>query len=353
MEAVQITNFVSSISEIQPSIIPRPRNPQRGEVLIRVHYAAVNYVDLLYAKGKHQNNRTLIQPPFTLGLEFSGVIVSLGIIDDQKEEHDNALKIGDHVFGSGIGAYAEFILVSKRAIRRVPQGWSLGDAATLAATATVAYGAISARAQAKKGEIALIHGAAGGIGAYACQIAKALGLRVIAGVRNKGDDDKMRFLTDLECVDGIVQTSQDGRWEDEVMNMTSGNGVDIVIDTVGLVRRSIRTLKPLGGRIVVVGFAGRDDKSIESIPMNAVLLRQAQLLGYRYGATDRINPEETRQIHDGLMSLIEKGLIKPVTYKRNYSGIHDITQALLDLESRETWGKIVVSITPDELKASL
>jgi NADPH2:quinone reductase len=192
---------------------------------------------------------------------------------------NRALKIGDKVFGSGIGAYAEYILVPQRAISHIPEGWSLANAATLDATATVAYGAI-VRGDARNGDTVLIHGAAGGIGAYSCQIAKALGLQVIAGVRRKDNTDKVRFLTDIGCIDKIIQTSDDSRWENEVMEATSGRGVDLVIDNVGLVQKSMRTLKPLGGKIVVVGFAGRDENTMESIPVNRILLRQAQVVGY-------------------------------------------------------------------------
>ncbi|KAK0113611.1 hypothetical protein ONS95_013856 [Cadophora gregata] len=124
------------------------------------------------------------------------------------------------------------------------------------------------------------------------------------------------------------------------MKITEGNGVDIVFDPVGLVDLSLKCLKQ-GGRILVVGFAGTEGR-LEKIAMNRVLLRQAQLIGYRYGETDRIDPAETAQIWKELKVLWESGKLNPTIYNEEYQGLESVVRAMKDLEARKVWGKAVV-----------
>lgn len=279
MEAIHITDFVSSASSLRPQLVPTPPDPGPGEVLVKVKCAALNHVDLLYAQGKHQNNVSLIRPPFTLGLEFAGTVLAVGSPSSPSTTEGQQLAPGDRVFGTGLGAYAEQILVSARSIHHIPPGWSFEDVAGLPATASVAYGAVVMRGGARRGDWVLVHGAAGGIGVYACQIAKALGAKVIGGLRDIADTTKTDALKELGCVDGLVATGSGPGWEEEAKKITGGRGVDLVIDNVGLVKESIRCLKPYGGKIVLVGFAGRGGV-MEQVQMNRILLKQAIVIGY-------------------------------------------------------------------------
>lgn len=112
----------------------------------------MNFVDLLYARGKHQNNRSLVVPPFILGLEFSGTVASEG----------DGWRPGDSVYGACVGAFAEKVVVQAKDLHRVPKnGWSFEDAAGIAGTSSVSYGALE-RADLKAGETVLVHAAAGG-----------------------------------------------------------------------------------------------------------------------------------------------------------------------------------------------
>ncbi|OJD18656.1 hypothetical protein AJ78_01352 [Emergomyces pasteurianus Ep9510] len=361
MQAIHITSFSTPLSAHCPQTIPAPPPPRANEALIKIHCAALNHVDLLYAQGKHQNNTSLIRPPFTLGLEFSGTIIALG--DSSPTSRSRAgsygtadgtpLSVGDKVFGSGLGAFAERIAVPISSIRRIPPGWTFEDAAGLAATASVAYGAVVVRGDIRDGQWVLIHGAAGGIGVYACQIAKACGARVIAGVRSLGDSEKVKMLRELGCVKAIVETGGDGNgtiadkggksWVDEVKEITGGSGVDLVIDNVGLVKESLRCLRAIAGKIVLVGFAGREGV-MEQLSMNRILLRQAVVIGYRYGETNRRNPNETKQIWDGLMNFIRLGTVKPITFERRYRGLNEVRNAIADLQARKIYGKAVIYI---------
>ncbi|OAX85164.1 hypothetical protein ACJ72_00466 [Emergomyces africanus] len=325
------------------------------DTLKKAFDGTLNHVDLLYAQGKHQNNTSLVRPPFILGLEFSGTIIALGD-STATGSHGTAdgtpLCVGDKVFGASLGAFAERIVVPIGIIRHIPLGWTFEDTAGLAATASVAYGATVVRGDMRDGEWVLIHGAAGGIGVYACQIAKACGARVIAGVRSMGDSEKVRMLRALGCVDAIVETGVSAdkggeSWVDDVRKITGGRGVDLVIDNVGLVKESLRCLRPIAGKIVLVGFAGREGV-MEQLSLNRILLRQAVVIGYRYGETNRTNPSETKQIWDGLMDLIRSGAVRPVTFERRYRGLNEVRDAMADLQGRKIYGKAVIYIAENE-----
>jgi NADPH:quinone reductase len=214
----------------------------------------------------HQNNTSLVRPPFTLGLEFAGTVLS--------STPSSEFRPGDRVFGGGIGAFAEYISAKESSLRRIPGGWSFAGAVSLAANAPVTYGGLIVRGRLKKSETVLITAAAGGLGLVAVQIAKAAGARVIAAA---GSDRKLdiarRFGAD-ECVN--YNNGED--WWKEVLQKTGGKGVDVVYDPVGFVDRSLKCLKQKG-RILLIGFAGREG-NMERIAMNRVLLRQAQIIGY-------------------------------------------------------------------------
>ena len=217
------------------------------------------------ARGKHQNNRSLVTPPFTLGLEFAGTVVS--------SPQASKYKPGDRIFGGSLGSYAQFITTKESSLHFMPKDWSFAAGAGLAATASVSYGGLILRGKLKAGETVLIHAAAGGLGLMAVQIAKAVGARVIA---TAGSKEKLEVARRFGA-DEVVSYNTEEWWK-TVLEMTGGEGVDVVYDTVGLVDKSLKCLKHKG-RVLVVGFAGTEG-DIERIAMNRVLLKQAQIIGY-------------------------------------------------------------------------
>lgn len=269
MQAIQISQFLSSptFSSLTPSTLERAA-PKADEYLIRITHVSLQHVDLLYAQGRHQNNhpkRGHVHPPFILGLDFAGIVVSA----PSAQTHDD-LHSGDRVMGSKLGAFAEFICVKPSQIRKVPASISNEVAAALVGAA-VSYGAVVHMAEVRKGETVLVTGANGGLGVVACQVAKALGAKVIGLVSSL---DKARRLRSLLDIDVIVS----GRaWENEV-KAVGGGGVDVVIDNVGLVESSLRCLN-FNGRIILVGFAGRNG-IMEEVAMNKILLKGARIIGY-------------------------------------------------------------------------
>jgi NADPH2:quinone reductase len=207
-----------------------------------------------------------VRPPFTLGLEFAGTVLS--------SRPSSEFLPGDQVFGAGSGSFAEYITVKESALHRIPKDWSFAGAVSIAANAPVTYGGLVVRGGLKKGETVLVTAAAGGLGLAAVQIAKALGARVIAAAGSERKLDVAKRYGADECVN---YTSGEDWWK-IVLEKTNGKGVDVVYDPVGMVDKSLKCLKPKG-RIIVIGFAGREG-NMERIAMNRVLLRQAQIIGY-------------------------------------------------------------------------
>ncbi|KIX06202.1 uncharacterized protein Z518_04176 [Rhinocladiella mackenziei CBS 650.93] len=338
MKAIQVTKYINSYSELHVAEIPSPI-PRQDQILVTVTHSALNHVDLLYARGVHQNNHIgLVKPPFVLGLEFVGIVASAPTT--------SGFKAGDHVWGSSVGGFAEQIAVPAATVQKVPTGWTLHDAAGLgAATAPVSYGALVRMANITAGQTVLIHAAAGGLGVVAVQIAHALGAKVVGTV---GSEEKAEVVRKLDGVIGVVRYDQEA-WEKEVLKLTDNVGVDSVYDTVGLVAKSIRCLK-FGGNIVIAGFAGLGGK-METLAMNRVLLKGVKLLGYRFGETGRRNPKENEEVWRGLNEMLETGKIKPVIY-HTYSGLESVPGAMDVLVSRKVWGKAVVEIRPQASSSS-
>ena len=239
-----------------------------------------------------------------------------------------------------MGAFAETIVVDEESLHRIPEGWSFEEACGLGATAGVSYGALIGRAKVQKGEWVMITGASGGLGLMAVQVAKAVGARVVAAVGNSEYKEEKEEVCRRYGADKVVFI-QEG-WEKKVLGITGEKGVDVVFDSVGTVESSIRCLAHFG-RVILIGFAGRGGE-MEKVAMNRILLKQAVVIGYRYGETDRRSPEETRMVWKRLMEMIEKGLIKPTVYKEKYYGLEDVPRAMDDLAARKLWGKAVIHV---------
>ncbi|KPM44614.1 hypothetical protein AK830_g1929 [Neonectria ditissima] len=357
MKAIIVHNFCESLDEIRVSNVPTPQ-PQEGEILIQVIAAGVNFVDILYAQGRHQNNKSLVRPPFTLGLEFAGIVVS--------SPEASSFKPGDAVFGDCPGSYCEFLVIPEASgsLQKIPASWSFTEAAALGATLPVSYGALVLRGGLKAGETVLVHSAAGGLGAMATQIAVAMGCRVLG---TAGSAEKCTYAQGLGA--SLCVNYSQGNWWERILEETDGRGVDVVFDPVGLVDRSLKCLAHRG-RVLVVGFAGRDGQ-MEKIAMNRLLLKQATLTGYvsrynfirhtesrltklcywqRYGESLRRDPDERRRIWHKLQPLVENGRIQPTIYQC-YTGLESLPRALKDLSSRKILGKAVIRVD-DERKDS-
>jgi len=197
------------------------------------------------------------------------------------------------------------------------------------------------RADAKSGETVLVHAAAGGLGLMAVQIAKAMGCVVIGTASSAS---KLAIVKEYGA-DYAVNYSNEG-WVKEVLDITGGKGVDVVYDPVGLVGLSLKCLAHFG-RILLIGFAGREG-NMEKIAMNRLLLRQARVIGYRFGETNRRRSEETKEVWRGLDRMITRGEIRPTVYGETYVGLGSMKRAVRDMADRKVWGKAVIVVDDAE-----
>ncbi|ADV20152.1 alcohol dehydrogenase [Cryptococcus gattii Ru294] len=297
--SLQVLHFTS---QIEP---PKP-DADKGEVLVDVHAAALNF------------------------FEASRCRVEEAITSSQES------LVRRSVYGTIVSNFPAEQLISVKSIIKAEHSYR---------TATTSYLAIVNRAQAKAGEWVLVHGAAGGVGIAACQIAKSLGCKVIAAASSDG---KRQFCKDYGGVDEVVDYTKEG-WQNKVKKLTGGKGVDVVFDPVGMIVPSLKCVN-FNARILVVGFAGG---TIEKIPANLLLLKQASVVGVYWGATELREPETAKQISSSVVQLLSKGDIRPIVHSTPYKGVEGVVQGLKDIEERKVWGKGVIVIREEEIKAKL
>ena len=221
-------------SAILPAEVPRP-DAAEGQVLVRVNAAGVGPWDALIREGK---SVVEIRLPVILGSDFSGVVAGVG-------KGVTNFEIGEEVWGvtneKFIGAYAEYACASAKMIGRKPKSLNFLEAASAPVVAVTAWQMLFEYARVSSGQVVLIHGAAGNVGAYAVQLAENAGIRAIATASER-DANYVRQLGADEVID-----YRKVRFENAVPP------VDAVIDTVGgeVRERSLRVLKPQGKLISI------------------------------------------------------------------------------------------------------
>ncbi|KAF2970431.1 hypothetical protein GQX73_g3109 [Xylaria multiplex] len=348
MRGIQVAQYVKGPKELQVTELPDPK-PSPDQYLIEVHAAATNFFDILQIQGKYQH-----QPPFpwVSGAEFSGVVLAA-----PANSKSPRFPVGSRVFGASQGAYATKVCATEEQLLAVPTGWSFTDAAGLFVTAPTSYGALVLRAGVKAGDWVLVHAAAGGVGLAAVQIAKAFGATVIA---TAGTARKLEVARAFGA-DHVIDY-RDASWPDQVRKLTpKGRGVDIVYDPVGLVDKSTKSVA-WNGRILIVGFAAG---SIEKVAMNKVLLKNISLVGIvrtktfipdpsiipygpagsHWGMYAKFERESVPAVWKGIDDLIGQGKFKSTVFTdKEFVGLETISDALLALGGRESWGKVVVKV---------
>ncbi|GAA5996026.1 NADPH:quinone oxidoreductase family protein [Rhodotorula paludigena] len=302
--------------------------PSPDEIVVDVHYAGLNFFDILQVQGKYQN-----KPPFPwiAGCEFSGVVSATSPIPQGCPFVPGQTR----VFGAGQGAYAEKIKVAWRTVIEVPKEMGLDEAAGLYITAPTSYAALVTRAKTQKGEWVLVHAAAGGVGLAAVQIAKTLGARVIA---TAGSAAKLEVAKRFGADYGVDYT-KDG-WQKEVLKITGGHGADVVYDPVGMIVPSLKCIA-WNGRLLVVGFAAG---SIEKIPANLLLLKNVAAVGVHWGAYTKNEPAVIGETWAALLELFRTRKLVGAVFGKVFDGLESVPEGLRALGGRETWGKAVVKI---------
>ncbi|KAM0748429.1 NAD(P)-binding protein [Meredithblackwellia eburnea MCA 4105] len=322
MKAFVMDSYVSSIGELKGHLrndAPKPK-PAAGEVLVNVYSAALNFFDILQIQGKYQT-----QPPFpwTPGLELSGVIAKESPIPPGCPFIPGKTR----VFGRTQGAYAEQAKANWKDLLEIHRGMRYDEASSLHVTYPTSYFALAIRGNLKAGEWALIHGAAGGVGICAVQIAKALGAKVIASTDS---EDKVEIVKKFGGADYAFDCA-DPTWPQKVLEITGGKGADVIFDPLGFVKPSLKCVAPQG-RILVV-------------PANLLLLKNVSVVGVFWGRWQRENPSKIAQVWSDLFKMLELGTLKPLVYSGDrYNGLESLTRGLEALAARKTFGKAVINV---------
>lgn len=269
--------------------------PRAGQVRVRIHAAALSYADMLAARGGHQAKAPL---PFTPGSEFAGTVDATG------SDVDN-FAVGDRVTGvCASGALAEMATVDAPALRRIPAGLDMAQAAGLRVNSATALHALADRGMLAPGETLLVLGSAGGVGSASVQIGKALGARVIAVASSA---DKRAFASAQGADSAIDYADVQGR--EALRQATGGCGVDMVFDPVGGggFHAAFRSLA-WGGRYLTVGFASG---TIPSLPLNLALVKGGALIGVEIGRFTTLEPARARANEARIERWVAEGKLRP------------------------------------------
>ncbi|HKW63950.1 MAG TPA: NADPH:quinone reductase [Candidatus Acidoferrum sp.] len=274
--------------------LPTPK-PAAGQVLVRIRAAGVNPYDTYMRAGTYAVKPPL---PYTPGSDGAGVIEAVG--DGVKK-----VKVGDRVYTARTvtGAYAEYALALEEQVHPLPAKISFSQGAGVWVPYGTAYHALHHSAKARSSETVLVHGASGGVGSAAVQMARAMGLTVFgtAGTR-KGLE-----LVKQEGAHQAFEHSKPG-YHEEIMKATGGRGVDIVLEMLANVNLATDLkLLALNGRVIIIGNRGEI-----TINPRDLMARRASARGFTLWA---ITPEEEADIHAGLIAGLENGTLRPVVGK--------------------------------------
>jgi NADPH2:quinone reductase len=320
MRAVQITSL-DGPSALSVQEVDEPSGD--GMVLIDVHAAGVTFPEVLQSRGEYQIKPPL---PFVPGSEVAGIVRSA--------PEGSGFSAGDRVAAfPGLGGFGEVVAAMPQATFPLPDSVSFEAGAGLPMNYLTMHFAFVRRGGLRRGETVLVHGAAGGIGTAAVQLAKALGARVIAVTSSDAKADIARRAGADEVV------SSDG-FRDAVKDLTGGAGVDVVVDPVGGDRftDSLRSLAR-EGRMLVIGFT---EGEIPTVKVNRLLLNNIAVVGVGWGAFWMRDPNFLQEQWNDLKPHIESGALAPVigaTFSLDEAG-----QAVGSLDERQALGKVVLTV---------
>lgn len=318
MRALQVTGQAGPDS-LAMADVPDPVRGA-GEVLIAVKAAGIAYPDLLLTRGLYQYRPDV---PFVAGSEVAGIVL--------EAEHVSGFLPGQRVAAyPHLSGYQEQVSVQEDRVFPLPDTVSFTAGAALPINYLTIHFALRARARLAPGEFVLVHGAGGGLGVAATQLAHADGARVLAVVSDEAKAEVARRAgaDHVLPVEGFLAAAKE---------ITDGRGVDIVVDPVGgdRVTDSLRSLAPLG-RLIVLGFTGGE---IPTIKVNRLLLNNLDVIGVGWGAYAFARDGYMREQWDDLLPLLSSGRLSPLVSRE--CRLEDVADVLRAMESRTQTGKAV------------
>ena len=306
-------------------------SPGKGQILVGVAAAGINFPDFLVVSGKYQ---VLPKRPFTPGKDLAGVVLGVGDDVTGFSAGDRVLCHVEH------GAFAEQILVTPAQTFKLPDGLSFVKAAAMGLVYQTAYLALVDRAGFRAGETVLIGGAAGGIGMAAVQIGKGLGARVLAAVRTP---EEAAFARESGADHVIDVGGPDIRetLRAQVHAATNGTGADVVIDPLGgdFLGAAMRAMAWCG-RLVVVGFAAGE---IPSVKVNYLLLKNISLSGLQWSDYRDRTPQRIDEVQADIFRLWKQGAVRPHVMKE--FAFEELPTALQMIGQGQIRGKAVVTVS--------
>ena len=329
MRALQIAEE-SGPDALQLTEAPEPEpshmlTPGEG-VVVDVKAAAVSFPDVLQSRGLYQYKPEM---PFIPGAEVAGTVRSAPAAA--------GLSPGDRVAAfTAMGGMAEVAVAPAFMTFPLADQLDFAQGAALILNYHTAYFALKLRGRLAEGERVLVHGAAGGVGTAALQVAKGLGATTVAVVSS---DEKEQVARDAGA-DDVVRS--DGPWREQAVELTGG-GVDVVLDPVGGDRftDSLRSLRE-DGRVVVVGFTGG---SIPEVKVNRLLLRNTEVIGAGWGGYVMSKPDLNGKIGAALDAMIAAGTVRPIVGQR--FPLAQGAEAMRVIDERRATGKVVLDVPGD------
>jgi NADPH:quinone reductase len=270
--------------------------PAASQVLVRIHAAGVNPVDTYIRSGAYAVKPPL---PYTPGVDGAGQIQAVGADVKDFNVGDRVYVFNDNSGQPRTGTYADHALLSPGQVRHLPPGVSFAQGAAIGVPYATVYYAAFDRAQVRPGEIALVHGASGGVGIASVQVLRAFGLTVIG---TAGTDRGMDAVKEHGA--HVVVNHRDPQYLDQIMKATHGRGADVIFEmNAHLNLEKDLTLLARRGRVVLIGNRGR----IEFDP-RAIMAREAAVLGM---VLFNLKTDDFRWMHAAIGAGLANGTLKP------------------------------------------
>lgn len=320
MKAIQVTQ-AGGPEVLQLADIPIPK-PKPHEALVKIAASGVNFIDIYQREGRYK-----VALPFVLGQEAAGVVTEVGA-------EVKSAKAGERVAWTGIlGTYAEYAAVPADRLVPIPEGVTNQQAAAAMLQGMTAHYLSHDTFPLKKGQTALIHAAAGGVGLLLLQMAHNIGARVIGTVST---DEKAALARQAGADEIILYTKSD--FEAEIKRITAGNGVDVVYDGVGKTtfEKGLSVLRPRGYMVLFGGSSGAVPPfDLIQLSTKGSLFITRPTLGHYIATTG-----ELRARSGAVFSMIAEDKLK-LRIEHTYK-LADAQQAHRDLEGRRTTGKLLL-----------
>ena len=320
MKAIQVKQVGGpEVMELKEMLVPEPKT---NEAAVKIVASGVNFIDVYYREGRYR-----AATPFIPGQEAAGDVVAVG-------SGVTSVKVGDRVaYTMVLGSYAEYATVAADRLVKIPDDVSYQQAAGTMLQGMTAHYLSHSTYPLKKGETALVHAAAGGVGLLLTQMAHNIGARVIATVST---EEKAKLARDAGADEVILYTQVD--FEGETKRLTGDKGVDVVYDSVGKTtfEKGLNVLRPRGCMVLYGGSSGPVP------PFDPIQLSQKGSLFVtrpslgNYLATR----QELEQRADAVFGMIASGKLK-VRIEHLYP-LQEAPQAHRDLEGRKTAGKLLL-----------